>query len=120
MFLSSIKNINVTVTFLLELGVLIALGYYGFVVGPSPAIKFLLGLGLPLLAVVVWWLFGAPGAIWHLKGVWRLLLLVIFFGAGALALFVSGQRAAGIIFALIFVINTALIYGLGVPEWAKI
>lgn len=119
MFLSGIKSVNVIVTFFLELGVLIAWAYYGFESGPHIALKLLLGLGLPILAALVWSLFGAPRGIWHLVGIWRLLLQIVFFGSAVVALFLSGQPIWGIVYALVFIINTALIYGLGEPEWAR-
>jgi hypothetical protein len=58
--------------------------------------------------VVVWWLFGAPHAKWHLKGVYRLLLEVIFFGSAVVALIAAGQHVLGQAFALVFVLSTVL------------
>jgi Protein of unknown function (DUF2568) len=106
--LSVIKNANLTLTFLLELGVLVALGYWGFQTGQGTIASIGLGIGAPVLAVVVWWLFGAPKAKWHLNGVYRLLLEVIFFGSAAVALFAAGQHVLGLAFALVFVLNTVL------------
>jgi hypothetical protein len=41
-----------------------------------------------------------------LQGVAYLALQAVFFGGGALALFVSGQRGLGIAFALIALVNS--------------
>ncbi len=114
MFLTVLKNANLALAFFLELGVLVALGYWGFQVGQGTIAKIGLGIGAPLMAVVVWGLFGAPNAAWHLNGPWRLILEVVFFGSAAVALFVSGQRVLGVAFALVFVLNHALIYA-----WAQ-
>ena len=113
MVLSIIKNANLALAFFLELGVLAALGYWGFQTGQGTIAKIGLGIGAPALAVVVWWLFGAPQAKWHLKGVFRLLLEVIFFGSAAVALYAAGQHVLGVAFALLFVLNTVLVSLLG-------
>lgn len=110
MFLTVLKNANLALAFFLELGVLVALGYWGFQMGQGTIAKIGLGIGVPLMAVVVWGLFGAPKAAWHLNGPWRLILEVVFFGSAAVALFISGQRVLGGAFALVFVLNHALIY----------
>jgi Protein of unknown function (DUF2568) len=114
MFLTVLKNANLALAFFLELGVLVALGYWGFQMGQGTIAKIGLGIGAPLMAVVVWGLFGAPNATWHLNGPWRLILEVVFFGSAAVALFISGQRVLGVVFALVFVLNHALIYA-----WAQ-
>jgi hypothetical protein len=95
------------------LGVLIALGYWGFQTGQGTIARIGLGIGVPVVAVVVWALFGAPKAVWHLNGPSRLLLEVVFFGSAAVALFAAGQRVLGVAFALVFVLNYSLIYVLG-------
>jgi hypothetical protein len=110
MFLTALKNANLALAFLLELGVLAALGFWGFSTGPGVLTKILLGIGAPVVAIVVWGLFGSPKAPWHLDGLWRLLLQVIFFGSAAVALFAAGQRVLGVVFALLFVLNTTLVH----------
>ena len=113
MALTILKNANLALAFFLELGVLAALGYWGFQTGQGTIAKIGLGIGAPVLAVVVWWLFGAPRAIWHLNGVFRLLLEVIFFGSAAVALYAADQHVLGVAFALLFVLNTVLVSLLG-------
>ncbi|HLJ35646.1 MAG TPA: YrdB family protein [Ktedonobacteraceae bacterium] len=110
MALAVVKNANLALRFLLELCVLAALAYWGFQTGQTTIARIVLGIGAPLVAVVVWALLGAPKAPWHLKGAWRLLLEVVFFGLPAVALFVAGQHILGVAFALVFILNTILIY----------
>jgi len=38
---------------------------------------------------------------------------VVFFGSAAVALFAASQRVLGVVFALVFVVNLALIYAWG-------
>jgi len=106
--LTIIKSANLALAFFLELGVLAALGYWGFQTGQGTIASIALGIGAPALAVVVWWLFGAPKAKWHLNGVFRLLLEVIFFGSAAVALYAAGQHVLGVAFALVIILNTVL------------
>lgn len=111
--LKMIANANAALAFCLELGVLAALCYWGIHTGKGVIAKIGLGVGAPVLAIVVWSLFGAPSAMWHLHEPWFFFLQVVFFGSAAVALFTAGQRTLGVWFGLIFVINLALIYLLG-------
>ena len=113
MFLTIIKNANLALAFFLELGVLAVLAYWGFQTGQGTIARIALGIGAPAVAIVVWALFGSPQAMWHLDGIFRVLLEVIFFGSAAVALFVAGQHILGVAFALIFVLNTVLASALG-------
>jgi hypothetical protein len=112
-FLTVLKNANLALAFFLELAVLAALGYFGFSTGQGALTKIGLGIGLPAVAVVVWALFGAPQAMWRLQDPWFLILQVAFFGSAVVALFAASQRVLGVVFALVFVVNLALIYALG-------
>jgi Protein of unknown function (DUF2568) len=110
MFLTMLKNANLALAFLLELGVVAALGFWGFSTGPGVLTKIVLGIGAPVVAIVLWGLFGSPKATWHLDGPWRLLLQIVFFGLAAVALYAAGQRVLGVVFALLFVLNCSLLY----------
>jgi len=113
MFLTIIKNANLALAFFLELGVLAVLAYWGFQTGQGTIARIALGIGAPAVAIVVWALFGSPQAMWHLDGIFRVLLEVIFFGSAAVGLFVAGQHVLGVAFALVFVLNTVLASALG-------
>lgn len=109
MILTTLKNANLALAFFLELGVLAALGYWGFYTGQGTLAKIGLGIGAPAVAVVVWGLFGAPRSAWRLRGLRFLILRVIFFGSAAVALFAASQAVLGVVFALVFVVNLVLI-----------
>ena len=53
MALTILKNANLALAFFLELGVLAALGYWGFNSGQGTIAKIGLGIGAPVLAVVM-------------------------------------------------------------------
>lgn len=113
MVLALLQYTNMGLAFALELGVVAALCYFGFVSGRNWFAKIALGLGLPALAVVIWGLFGSPQADWRLSGFWFLLLQIAWFGSAAVALYAARKRGLGLAFALIFVLNTALAYAWG-------
>ena len=114
--LSLLKNLNLGLAFLLELGVLAALCYFGFTLEANLPLKLILGIGLPVVAIAIWAVFGAPRSQRRLKGLPFLLLQIVFFGSAAVALYAAGQRILGIVFALVFILNTILAYAWGQKE----
>lgn len=70
--------------------------------------KVFLGIGTPLLAAVIWGMFGAPRAPYLLKGIPFLLLEINAFGSGAAALYIIGKQNLAIIYGLIFILNLVL------------
>ena len=117
--LEAIKSVNALLAFVLELGVLVALGYWGFTMGSSMPAHIALGIGLPLLAILVWAMWGAPRSRWHVQGFRFLLLRIVFFGSAVVALFFVGQYALAVLFALLTVLFLVLAYTLGNPSWVK-
>lgn len=55
-----LQVINLAVRFLLELCVLAAYGYWGFHTGGSALLRWLLGLGIPVVVAVLWGGLGGP------------------------------------------------------------
>ncbi|MEU1393841.1 MULTISPECIES: YrdB family protein [unclassified Nonomuraea] len=105
------KNANAALMFFLELGVLGAVAYWGFTLSPNWAIKLLAGLGGPALFIAAWALFGAGGganATIPLTGLARVVLEIVWFGGGALALYAAGRVTPAIVFAAVFVVNALL------------
>lgn len=82
---------NEAVAFLLELAALGFLGWWGFGAGHEGALRILLGVGTPLLAVVVWGLFAAPRARWRPRLVLVLVVKALVLGGGAAALYGVGH-----------------------------
>jgi hypothetical protein len=105
-----VKGANLGLRFVLELCVLAALAYWGYHAGNGRLTRVALAVGAPLLAAVVWGVFGAPKASRQLHDPALLLLEIVVFGAGALALAAADQRTLAIAFALAAMLNGVLMY----------
>ncbi|OLF08352.1 hypothetical protein BLA60_23270 [Actinophytocola xinjiangensis] len=106
---NAVRWSNDILAFVLELGALGALCYWGFATGSTVLTKLLLGLGAPLLAAVAWGLFAAPKATFAVPLVAVLVVKAAVFGAAALALYVRGHRTLAIGFAVVVVVNTVIV-----------
>ncbi len=104
------KALNIGLSFLLELLMLAAFGYWGFQTGTSTLIRVVLGIGTPLLAIIIWGIYNAPRSARRLARNPRLLLELFMFSLAALALAAAGQPAAALIFAIFILINLSLAY----------
>jgi hypothetical protein len=108
-----IKDINVAGRFLLEIGALGALGYWGFRTGESRLTRIALGVGAPLTAAVVWGAFASPNAPVQLAPPARIALQTAVFGGSAAALADAGHPRWAVGFATAVVVNTVLMIAWG-------
>lgn len=107
------KSANLALRFLLEICALVALGYWGFNIKRDLPIRLILGIGAPLLAMLVWGTLGAPAASARLPEPQRLLLELVILGTAAVALYASGARTVAGLFALAVAVNRALMFAWG-------
>lgn len=105
-----LKQANLVLALVLELGVLAALVYWSFSAGSTIPVKIVLGIGAPAVAMIVWAIWGAPRSGRRLQGVSYWLLRIAFDAAGAVALYVANQHTWGVIFALVAALNCILGY----------
>lgn len=106
--METIKTLNVGLTFLLELAMLAAFGYWGFQGEKSVWIKWGLGIGLPLAAAILWGIWLAPRANQHLNIIGGTLLSSGLFFLAALALYQTNHPTLAIALAGITIVNRAL------------
>jgi hypothetical protein len=107
--LGTLKAVNAGLAFFLELAMLAGFGYWGFSGDKSVLMKWLLGLGLPVVVAVVWGMFFAPKADHRLKITSGALLSLMLFLLAAIALFSAQQPVLAIVFAATAVVNRALV-----------
>jgi hypothetical protein len=105
-----LKYANLALAFLLELCALAALGYWGFVTGGGLPAKIGLGVGVPLLAAVLWGVFESPRASLPLPEPWHLLFALAFFGCASAALYAAHHARLALVFALVVILNQVLVY----------
>ncbi len=105
-----LQSTNLVLRFVLELGALGALGYWGFHIGKGTNMKMALGIGTPLLIVVIWGIFGSPKATMKLSDSMHILLELIVFGIPAVALYVAGKPQLAWIYGICVVINRLLMF----------
>jgi Protein of unknown function (DUF2568) len=100
---SGLRGVTLTVRFLCELAMLAALAYWGFGVG-----SWLLGLGAPLLAAIVWGAFVAPRARWPVRAPVRVVIELVLFGVAAAGLAVAGQPVPAVVLGVAAVTTSLL------------
>jgi hypothetical protein len=105
-----LKALNLLLSFLLELAMLAALATFGITVGKNAFAVGILGLGLPLLAAVLWGIFAAPKSRHRLPQVPRLLFALLMFGLSDTALYSAGRTAWALDLAVIGLMNLILAY----------
>jgi hypothetical protein len=102
------KQLNLVLKFLLELGALAAIGLWGASIADGPA-AVLPAVGLPVITAVLWGAFAAPRARHRLRLSLRAPFELGVFGLAALALWSAASAAWGAAFALIAVANAVLL-----------
>jgi hypothetical protein len=103
-----LKVANLALSLFLELCMVLAYGYWGFKTGSGLISQLLLGIGVPLVVIVIWGIFLAPASKQRLQGVPHWTLEIILFVAAIVALFVAGQPNWATIFAVLYAINVTL------------
>jgi hypothetical protein len=107
---------NLAVRFLLELAALFALSYWGWM-RHAGALRYVLVIGLPLLAGFIWGAFRVPGdasasgrAPVPVPGWLRLAFELALFGFAAWAFFDAGAAGAGWVFGAVAFVHYLLSY----------
>ncbi|GAB4529247.1 MAG: YrdB family protein [Anaerolineae bacterium] len=112
----SSNPINLAVRFLLEVAALLAIGYWGWSASAG-LLRFVLALGLPLLAAIVWGTFRVPDdasssgrAPVPVPGALRLLLELALFGFATWALYDTGAVWPSLILGLVVLAHYVVSY----------
>ena len=105
--------INLTVRFLLEIAMLIILGYWGWHI-TTGLMQYAAALTLPAIAAVLWGVFRIPNdpkpAPVEVPGIVRLLLEWALFGSAIFALFDLGYFKLAVIMAIIVKLHYIVSY----------
>jgi hypothetical protein len=108
--------INLAVRFILEILSLLALAWWGWSQFEG-ALSFVLALGIPILAAVIWGTFAVPGdpsrsgtAIVPVPGIVRLLLELVLFGLATWSLFAMEVTTLSWLFGVAVLIHYFVSY----------
>jgi hypothetical protein len=103
-----VTGLNLLLKFLLELGALAAVGFWGASIADGP-VAVVLAIGLPLVTAVLWGAFAAPRAQRRLPLRLRAPFELGVFALAALALWGAESAAWGAAFAAIAAVNALLL-----------
>lgn len=95
---------NDILRFLLELFAIVSLGIWGFVAWPLPW-NIVVGIGAPVLAILLWALFRSPRAVLAVDPFVKAIVEVVVMGAAALAWLSLGQPIVAIVFAVLATVS---------------
>jgi hypothetical protein len=105
---------NLAFRFLAEMTVLVAVGWWAWT-SLDGAARIVVAIGLPLLLAALWGTFGRPDDPSRggrppvvVPGWARLLIEILFFAAGAAALWALASPLAGLVFAILVAIHYVL------------
>ncbi|RLD01197.1 MAG: hypothetical protein DRI65_15780 [Chloroflexota bacterium] len=108
--------INLAVRFILEMTGLVAMGLWGWNQAEG-FLRFMLALGIPFLAAVLWGTFAVPDDPSRsgktgvpVPGIVRLLLELVFFGSATLALFVMDLTTLSWIYGIAVLVHYVVSY----------
>lgn len=108
--LELLKGLNKVVYFLLELSMLTALGYTGFQSSQHPFWKYVLAIGLPLVAIVIWGIYQAPRSEHRLPIPYRAIVAMALFGITTFMLYRTHHFRLAIAFGIVACICQGLAY----------
>jgi hypothetical protein len=103
--LRAVAALNHGLRFLLELGGVVSLAYWGWRTGETLPLRLVLAIGVPLALAVAWSLIVAPGDANAIPQTARTLLGTAFLLVSATALAVAGQPQLAAILALLIDVN---------------
>lgn len=105
-----IKLINQVVAFLLEIGMFIAFGYWGFHQGKTNLLKYSFAIVLPAIAIILWGFFAAPKSEYRLEFPPRIIFELCLFAIASFFLYKTGNSKLAIWFGVIALINEMIAY----------
>jgi hypothetical protein len=104
---SGLRGVTLAVRFLCELAMLAALAYWGFTVGDGIG-AWVLGVGAPLLAAVVWGAWVAPKARWPVPMPVRVVIELVLFGSAVGGLTIAGQPVLAVVLGVAALVTSLL------------
>ena len=105
-----IKQINLLVLFLLEIALVIIVGYWGFQQGETLTTKYILALILPAILITIWGIWAAPKSKRRLKNPIRTVFKLLLFSIGFFFCIDTGNFVFAWWFGSIIIVNVGLAF----------
>ena len=93
--------------FFLELGAIVALGYWGVHASGELPVQAALAVGAPAALIVIWALFIAPRAVYPISRLAQAIAGGLLLEIAAVALVIAGLPLVGLVFGGLIAIDTA-------------
>ncbi|AKG37662.1 hypothetical protein VK70_08535 [Paenibacillus durus ATCC 35681] len=103
-----LKMFNLGLRFMLELIVLTVYGFWGYRIGWGAWSRWVLSIGLPLAAAVLWGMLGAPKADFALPVPLHSLLELLMFGLPVVLLLRMNHTALAVLYGAVVLANKLL------------
>ncbi len=107
-----LKRFNLAIRGIMELGIVVALSFWGFHTGRNTLMKIILGVGSPAIVFGFWGLVDFRNA-GNKAEYLRLIQEMVISGLAAVALYFAEQYILALFLALISVAHHILVYSLG-------
>lgn len=104
------RDLNLGLRFLLELGALGAVAAWGYFVAPRPLLSWLFAIAGAALVALVWGSLVAPMARARLDDPWRVLVEIAVFGGATLALLATGRTRYALAYGALSALSLALMF----------
>ncbi|GET25906.1 YrdB family protein [Prolixibacter sp. NT017] len=105
-----IKQINLLVSFLLEMGLIILAGLWGFQQGESSLTKYVLAIAVPAVIILLWGVWAAPKSKRRLKNPVRTIFKLAMMALAVYFAYSSRHLGWALSFAIISILNVSLAY----------
>jgi len=102
------KTLNQAIVFLLEISMLISLGYYGFSKSWSLLPKTIFAFFLIVFAIFLWAFFAAPKSVHRLKMPYLAIFRASIFLIASFLLYQTEQKNIAIAFAVLAIVTQAV------------
>jgi hypothetical protein len=109
--------LNLAIRFLLELAALTAIGIWGWQYGNETWHRFILALGLPIIAAAIWGIFNVPNdpsrsgnAPIVVPGFIRLIIELLFFAVATWAFYDLGYMKLSFSYGVVVVVHYLVSY----------
>jgi hypothetical protein len=96
-------------SFLLEIAMLVAFGYWGFNAAENPWLRWVLGIGVPLVVIIVWGVLLAPTPGQRISSTLGIVLSLFLFYVAALLMYQAGQPVPAAVMFFAAAINRTLV-----------